>query len=167
MSQVTSGVCLCGAVKVSLTLANKTFDACHCGMCRTWGGGPTLTVQGGTDIKFAGDEFVTRYNSSEWAERGFCMRCGTHLFYRLKETEFYEFSFGLLKDTADFKFHQQIFIDMKPENYSFANKTETVTQAEIVFKYPVNPLHKEFITDLDLDQAMAFYNQLFDRKPED
>jgi hypothetical protein len=134
-SKVATGKCLCGAVTVSFPLAKETFDSCHCGMCRKWSGGPALTVDGGTKVCFTGQDFITTYESSEWAERGFCKRCGTHLFYRIKESGFHNFPLGLLEDTQNFKFHQQIFIDMKPENYSFANKTDVMTQTEVFAKY--------------------------------
>src|SRR4051794_39009432 len=39
-----TGTCLCGSVSVSVKLEKCAFDACHCGMCRKWGGGPALTV---------------------------------------------------------------------------------------------------------------------------
>jgi len=134
-SETATGTCLCGAVTVSFPLEKDTFDACHCGMCRKWGGGPALTVDGGTNVKFQGEEFITTHNSSDWAERGFCKRCGTHLFYRLKESGFHNFPLGLLQNTENLRFHLQIFVDMKPENYSFANKTEEMTQAEVFAKY--------------------------------
>lgn len=134
-SKNATGKCLCGSVIVSFPLDKETFDACHCGMCRKWGGGPALTVDGGPNITFKGKEFITTYNSSEWAERGFCKQCGTHLFYRLKESGFYNFPLGLLDNASQLKFHTQIFVDMKPENYSFANKTEQMTQAEVFAKY--------------------------------
>jgi hypothetical protein len=74
------------------------------------GGGPALTIEGGSEAQLQGEEFVSVYNSSDWAERGFCKSCGTHLFYRLKGTKFWNFSAGLFKATDDFKFHVQIFV---------------------------------------------------------
>jgi len=133
--KIAKGKCLCGAVKLSFSFDKNTFDACHCGMCRNWGGGPALTVDAGKDLKFTGQEFISVYNSSDWAERGFCKQCGTHLFYRLKESEFCNLPLGLIEYTEGLKFHTQIFIDMKPKNYSFAEKTETMTEAEVLAKY--------------------------------
>lgn len=135
MSNKTNGSCLCGAVTVTLTLEKDTFDACHCGICRKWGGGPALTVDAGADVQFQGEENISVYDSSEWAQRGFCKRCGTHLFYRLKESGFCNLSMGFLQKTDHLKFHTQIYIDMKPANYSFANKTEQMTEAEVIAKY--------------------------------
>ena len=75
----TTGKCLCGSV--TLTIAGKPdgFSACHCGMCQNWGGGPFLCVEGGTDVKIEGKDYLSAYKSSDWAERHFCKKCGTAL----------------------------------------------------------------------------------------
>ena len=134
-SKTANGSCLCGAVTLSFNLGKEIFDACHCGMCRKWGGGPALTVEAGTNLSFKGQEFITTYSSSDWAERGFCKQCGTHLFYRLKETGMSNVPLGVVNNTDHFKFHVQIFTDMKPGNYSFADQTENMTEAEVIAKY--------------------------------
>lgn len=135
MTTTAKGQCLCGAVKVSFAVAKEVFDACHCGMCRKWGGGPAFTVDAAAQVTFEGEANINRYSSSEWAERGFCKRCGTHLFYHLKGKDFYNFPLGLLEGSERFKFHQQIFVDHKPSNYAFANKTKEMTQAQVFAQY--------------------------------
>ena len=65
---------------------------------------------------------ITVYNSSEWAERGFCAMCGTHLFYRLKQIGLYHVPLGLFGDQVNPEFEKQVFIDKKPSNYSFKEK---------------------------------------------
>ena len=136
---MSRGACLCGAVTVAVELNKTDFDACHCGMCRKWGGGPALTVDGGKNISFTGKEFITTYSSSAWAERGFCKNCGTHLFYRLKNSDYCNLPLGLLDQVDHFKFHLQIFIDSKPGNYEFANQTETMTEAQVLAKFAPPP----------------------------
>lgn len=135
MSNPIHGTCLCGSVTIEAYPDKPVFDACHCGMCRRWGGGPVLTVEGGTGAKVIGEEFVSVYSSSDWAERGFCKQCGTHLFYRLKKTNFWNFSAGLFKEAETFKFHVQIFVDYKPSCYEFANTTAMMTEAEVMAKF--------------------------------
>jgi hypothetical protein len=127
-----SGKCLCGGVTVTIEAAEPQFDVCHCGMCRRWGGGPAVVVQASTGIALEGQELVTTYASSEWAERGFCKRCGTHLFYRLKDGSYSNVTHGILDGTEGFKFNSQIFIDRKPAGYAFANETKTMTEAEVM-----------------------------------
>ena len=129
------GSCLCGAVRVSAKTVSNKLGACHCGMCRKWGGGPLMAVECGTEVSFEGEENISVYNSSEWAERGFCNQCGSHLFYRLKENKDYVMPIGLFDNTEGVVFASQIFIDKKPEYYSFANETKNMTEAEVFAKY--------------------------------
>lgn len=129
------GRCLCGAVKFSAKSMSSNVGACHCGMCRRWGGGPLMAVNCGTEVVFEGDENITVYNSSDWAERGFCSKCGSHLFYRLKQINEHQIPVGLFNDQEHFKFDLQVFIDRKPCFYSFANKTNEMTEAEVIEKF--------------------------------
>jgi len=129
------GSCLCGKVRISAANIGDKVGACHCGMCRKWGGGPLMAIDCGTDVSFEGEENITVYNSSEWAERGFCKECGSHLFYRLKGNQKYIMSVGLFENTDDFVFNHQVFIDKKPAYYEFKNNTENMTEAEVFAKY--------------------------------
>lgn len=128
-----NGQCLCGAVRITAPDARET-SACHCGMCRRWGGGPLLVVHAGKEASFSGDEHITAYGSSEWAERAFCKECGTHLYYKLKSTDDYFIPAGLF-DTQDFELASQIYIDKKPAYYDFANDTPMLTEQEVIEKF--------------------------------
>lgn len=131
-----NGHCLCGAVTFTATNANTDLNACHCGMCRRWSGGPFMALSCGRDVDFTGEENIAVFDSSEWAERGFCKQCGSHLFYRLKDTAEMEIPVGLFEgNNDDLKFALQVFIDHKPEYYSFANQTETMTEQQVIDKY--------------------------------
>ncbi|GEM_PF-4418387 len=77
------GNCLCGAIRITAININNNVGACYCGMCRKWGGGPLMAVNCGTNVSFEGEDNISVFNSSDWAERGFCKKCGSHLFYRL------------------------------------------------------------------------------------
>ena len=129
------GQCLCGAVKFTETDIRNNVEACHCGLCRRWGGGPLMVVSCGTGVAFEGGENITVYNSSDWAERGFCKKCGSHLFYRLKEINEYQMPVGLVNNQEGFNFNLQVYIDRKPPFYCFANKTSEMTEAEVIEKY--------------------------------
>lgn len=135
MVKTIHGKCLCGGVAVSMDLEKDTFDCCHCGMCRRWGGGPLFTIDKGLNLKIKGDENIGVYDSSDWGQRGFCKRCGTHLFWQMKGTDFRNFPLGLFEGTDHLKFGLQIFVDRKPHNYDFANKTKTMTEAEVFAKF--------------------------------
>ncbi|ABI57124.1 GFA family protein [Alkalilimnicola ehrlichii MLHE-1] len=130
-----SGACLCGAVRVKARTQGTSIGACHCKMCRTWGGGPLFAAECGSDVEFEGTEHITTFSSSEWAVRGFCRRCGTHLFYRLKKENHYAIPVGLFDDRDVWEFREQIFIDQKPSFYSFAEKTRNLTEKEVFQLY--------------------------------
>ncbi len=129
------GHCLCGAVVVTVKHMKHGVEACHCSMCRRWGGGPLMCIEGGTEVTFEGEENITVYDSSAWAERGFCKKCGSHLFYRLKETQEHQVPVGLFDKQDGLHFELQVFTDYKPAFYSFANKTEEMTEAEVIAKF--------------------------------
>lgn len=126
------GNCLCGAVSISLQQHKPSISACHCGICRNWSGGPFLSLESHETPVIEGEEHVRSYASSEWAERSFCDVCGTHLFYKLKAGGFHAISAGLFNDSGSWPFELQVFIDDKPGNYTFANKTREMTGEEVV-----------------------------------
>ncbi|MGP1351751.1 MAG: GFA family protein [Parasphingopyxis sp.] len=126
------GQCLCGAVTVKATPARSHIEACHCDMCRRWGGIAFVGVQCGQNVEFSGDEHIARYASSDWAERGFCKQCGTNLFYRFVPADNYSLLAGLFADTDDLTLGEQIFIDEKPGWYDFAQDTPKKTGAEVI-----------------------------------
>lgn len=130
------GHCLCGAIQISAPQASTHVGACHCSTCRRWGGGPFMEIDCGTDVTIEGSESLSVFDSSDWAERGFCAKCGTHLFYRLKQTGQHIVPVGVFEgDEKDLTFKHQVFIDERPPYYRFENKTEDMTGAEIFAKY--------------------------------
>lgn len=131
------GRCLCGAVAVEARTASIDLCACHCNICRKWGGGPLIHLEGGKDVALEGEENISLFSSSAWAERGFCKACGTHLFYRTSKDREYYLPAGLFDTIPDARLALQIFIDKKPNYYFFADETETMTEAEFAKDYPV------------------------------
>lgn len=133
--QSRTGQCLCGSVRITATPKSNHFGACHCSMCRKWSGGPLLAVECEDRVSFEGEAHIAAYASSEWAERGFCKTCGTHLFYRMKDQPFYAIPIGLFDDGKPWEFAEQIFIDKKPPHYCFANTTKNLTEAEVFAQF--------------------------------
>ena len=74
------GGCLCGEIRYRSTRPPVRGVICHCSMCRKHTGSFVLAC-----VHFPIDAFTwlgpgpTRYKSSEYAERGFCQRCGSTL----------------------------------------------------------------------------------------
>lgn len=129
------GQCLCGAVKLKVTTAGNDVGACHCGTCRQWGGGPYFSLDGGSDVEINGEDALKVFSSSEWAERGFCKHCGSHLFYRLKGSGQTMVAVGLLDDQTSFELAHQVFVDKRPAFYELGNETLMMTEAEVFAKF--------------------------------
>ncbi|MCB8890319.1 GFA family protein [Vreelandella malpeensis] len=129
------GQCLCGAVRLTAIPTSLHVDACHCQMCRRWGGGPMMVVECNRNLSFEGQQYIVLFGSSEWAERGFCRQCGTHLFFRLKDLSYCAVPVGLFEGSTAWSFTQQVFIEQKPAYYSFSEKTENLTGEELFAKH--------------------------------
>ena len=129
-----TGRCMCGAVKI-IGIANEPkVAACHCDMCRRWSSGPFFEVSC-ENVIFEGEDNITKIRSSEWAERGFCKKCGSNLFYHICDSNEFQIAAGLLDDQSDLHLSLQVFTDKKPPFYTLANKTETMTAAEVFDAY--------------------------------
>jgi len=126
-----TGRCLCGAVTYEAHGAQPHVHACHCGMCRRWSGGPSFGVQV-ERLELSGTDHVCRYPSSDWAERAFCTRCGTHLFYRLTAADQYICWQGSFDDQSPFELDGEIYVDEKPPGYDFAGDHSRMTGAEFM-----------------------------------
>jgi hypothetical protein len=99
-------------------------------MCRAWSGGPAFVavVDG---IEFEGGA-ISRYQSSSWGERGFCARCGSNLFYRLKKSDRYYVSMGAFEDQTHFELADEIYIEEKPSAYDFVGHHPRLTREEFL-----------------------------------
>ena len=133
MSEYT-GQCLCGAVRFRAETVETHHHACHCGMCRRWSSAPFFAAAA-QNVRFDGAGNITRYDTSEWADRGFCKKCGTNLFYHFKQGDQYMLSVGAFDDPSQFTLVGEIYIDAKPEGYGFAGDLPKMTEAEVIEKF--------------------------------
>lgn len=79
---VYSGGCQCGAVRFHVEGALGDASVCHCRMCQKAGGNfylPLVSVRGAKVTWTRGAP--RKFQSSNFASRGFCGDCGTPLFY--------------------------------------------------------------------------------------
>ena len=86
-------------------------------------------------VVFEGEENIGRIQSSNWAERGFCKRCGSNLFYHIIDSSEYQMSAGLFDDQSLLQMALQVFTDAKPQFYEFSNKTRMMTAAEVITEF--------------------------------
>lgn len=126
-----TGKCLCGSVTFVAQGVDSHVHSCHCNMCRKWSGGPALAASV-ESVTFSGEEHITRYDSSEWAQRGFCSRCGTNLFYFLKPDGSYMMWGGGFDDPEQLALAGEIFVDEKPSTYNFAGDHPRLTGEEFM-----------------------------------
>ena len=130
-----SGGCQCGRVRFRVDGPLGRASICHCRMCQKATGNyfaPYVSFRKGAVTWTRGDRKL--YRSSNFAQRGFCGDCGTHLFYRLLPTGEYILPAGLFQD-RDFTLASQIFIDEKPAFYALANDTETLTGQQVFARF--------------------------------
>ncbi len=78
--EMYEGGCLCGAIRYKSTAAPVRCVICHCEYCRKHSGAPCLSF-----VHFPIKAFTwltkepRKYQSSRFAERGFCPECGSTL----------------------------------------------------------------------------------------
>ena len=130
MTETRTGQCLCGAITYEADLNGPHFHACHCDKCRRWGGGPAFATPSEA-IRIEDETHLAFYSSSQHGERAFCQKCGTHLFWRFKTGGGLAVWMGALDDHDDLNFGSQIFVDRKPDNYGFSNKTGDLTGEQV------------------------------------
>ena len=129
-----TGQCLCGAVTFTADHVESNYHACHCSMCRRWTGSPLFGVSA-DGVAFNGEENLTRFPSSEHAERGFCSKCGSNLFYFFTPTGNYFMCVGAFDDPSIFELKGEIYVDHQPEGYAFAGDLSRLTEAEFLAKF--------------------------------
>ena len=141
---IRTGGCNCGQVRFELTNEPKEVGACHCGMCRKFTGGVFLGIKVPKEhFKLTKDDGLLCYQSSDWAERAFCDRCGSSLFYRVTipgpmQGECH-IGLGTLDDASGIKLTGEIYIDRKPDGYHFAEDTHKMTEAEVIAMFAPPP----------------------------
>ncbi len=126
--------CLCGAVSFVAEIETTDFGVCHCKMCQRWSSGPSLTADAAIN-NLTGENDITFYQSSEWAQRAFCSKCGSNLWYEII-AEGPNFgakymSAGVIDDLGGMKLATEIFIEEKPDAYCFSGDLLQMTGEEV------------------------------------
>jgi hypothetical protein len=85
MSKIYQGSCYCGAITYQVTGPFKFIAHDHCSICRRIHGAPYVTWCGVLHPQFrllTGRETLSTFKSTPEAERQFCGKCGSHLFFK-------------------------------------------------------------------------------------
>jgi hypothetical protein len=130
------GSCLCGSVSFETNEIISEVTACHCGMCNTWSSSPFIAIQLKEPFIVSGDNNISHYKSSEWAERTFCKKCGTLLYYKSSTPEFYHFNAALFHLSQKINsISIEIFTDKKPDYYNFLSFDSRKMTENDVFEF--------------------------------
>jgi hypothetical protein len=126
----TPGRCLCGAITFTGLGAVAPAEVCHCTICRHHGAGPLMSTSFAGGIRLDTADELRWYASSAIAERGFCSRCGTILFWRMAGARTMSVSaHAIAAEPPGIREH--VFVDQKPGWYDFADHAPRVTSAEM------------------------------------
>lgn len=128
---LNTGSCLCGAIQLETSSSLNEYHICHCGMCQQWNGGPNFAFQLNGELTIKGEKALTLYKSSDFAQRGFCKHCGTHILYCLNTPKTYFIPVGLFGDSIQPTLGSEIFIDKKPSHYSFSSDCPKFTEEQV------------------------------------
>lgn len=117
-----TGGCLCGAVRYELDEVSKDFHACHCTACRKVSGFYwSATHVPSASFRLIEDRGLRWFQSSDWAERGFCCECGSALFFRMHKHDGVEVSPGSIDGETGLSLKGHIFVADKGDYYDIAD----------------------------------------------
>lgn len=124
------GHCLCGAVTVTVESHRGFTAVCHCRMCQRWSGGLFICVPAeAAGLAVAGP--VTRFASSDFAERAFCGVCGSHLWYRAEGGDgHYAMMPGLFDAARDLPLKSEIYVDRAFSGLALPGDHKRATRAQ-------------------------------------
>lgn len=119
------GSCLCGGVQFEVTGKLRDVIACHCTHCRkTSGHFVAATACDDNDLKFVRLDTIAWYRSSERAERGFCNRCGSTMFFRFNAANFTSIMAGTFDAPIGVKLSKHIHCATKGDYFEITDGLE-------------------------------------------
>lgn len=114
-----SGGCLCGDVRYEVAGPLRAVSYCHCEQCRKTSGHIVAATACKSEHLIMKNKAGLRwYQSSEWAQRGFCARCGSSVFWRLKEGEQISIMAGTVDAPTGLKAKEHIFVADASDYYT-------------------------------------------------
>ena len=126
-----TGQCMCGAVKFTAKTTGS-FAICYCKMCQRWASGVFMGAQTEGFTLNEGAEHFTIVESSDWAERAFCAKCGSNIYYDADDQDHPNVSLGTFDNIDDLSPGVQWFIDQKPKDIPQLHDVKAYTEAEVM-----------------------------------
>lgn len=127
-----TGGCLCTAVRYRVEGPLRSVVACHCRQCRKTSGhhvAATNAAARDTAIQSSDDALVW-FRSSEAAERGFCGRCGSNLFWRMIDGDRIAIMAGSLDEPTGLTLDRHIYCAFKGDYYAIPEGHETFPESD-------------------------------------
>ena len=132
-AESASGGCLCGAVRYTVVGPLRDVVACHCSQCRRSSGHFVAATGAPSDrVTLARADSLVWFVSSAHAERGFCGRCGSNLFWRptTGDKSWTSIMAGTLDPPTHLKIERHIFVADKSDYYTISDGAPQQAQWE-------------------------------------
>ena len=111
---MSSGRCLCGAVRFEIDGPLRDVSVCHCVECRRWHGNPGgYTSAPREALRLTGEDnlrWIDSPDSDAHARRGFCGECGSSLFWHAPGRERISIAPGCLDEPTGIRTMGQIWV---------------------------------------------------------
>ena len=119
---ISTGGCLCGAVRYQVKGPLRDVVNCHCGMCQRQHGnfGPHSKAKK-KNITITTDEGLSWYKTSPIAHRGFCRLCGSSLFWEPFDQDATGIIAGSLDAPTGLKTMGHIFVGEKSDFFEITD----------------------------------------------
>ena len=121
-TKITTGGCLCGAVRYEVKGPLRDIVNCHCSMCQKLHGnfGPHTKARK-ININIINNGGLSWYKTSDIAQRGFCRECGSSLFWEPFDLDATGIIAGSLDRSTGLKTVGHIFVGEKPDFYEITD----------------------------------------------
>ncbi|NLS05101.1 GFA family protein [Rhizobium sp. P32RR-XVIII] len=118
MAKDYTGGCGCGAVRFRSRNEPGPVVGCHCSQCRRQTGLYYASCDVPLDgLTIEGESAIRWYRSSETAERGFCVNCGSALFWQRKGSPMVSVMAGAFDQPSGLAFGYHIYCADKADFY--------------------------------------------------
>ena len=118
---MSSGRCLCGAVRYETDAPLRDVSVCHCVECRRWHGGPggyTAAPRDALRVTAADRlRWIDSPESDAHARRGFCDECGSSLFWDAPDSDNISIAAGTLDPPTGLRTVVDIYTEQASDYY--------------------------------------------------
>jgi hypothetical protein len=116
------GSCQCQRVKFSLSEQPREVIACHCVQCRKQSSHYFVSANvSKAAVELQGAEHIRWYQASDKVRRGFCMHCGSWLFWEPLAGDTTAVGLGSIDGPTGLALEMHIFVAEKGDYYAICD----------------------------------------------